>query len=58
MYDDDYSITNVQLWTGSNCTSGQLLPTALATAEDGDTFEIDNGASTQTINCITYTVSD
>ena len=35
-----------------------MLTDVLDGVEDGDTFEIDNTDSTQTIKCISYTVSE
>ena len=60
LYDDAYTVSGVQLFTNTNCTSGALNLDGLDLTDvsDGDDFTIDNGDTTQTIRCIKYEVID
>jgi len=42
---------------GTACSGTMLNPSVIATVEDGDTFEIDNGNTSVTIGCVQYTVN-
>ena len=62
LFDDDYEVTNFALYTGdaasaTACASTNPLRPVIATVEEGDTFEIDNGNTSVTIGCIQYTVN-
>jgi hypothetical protein len=58
LYEDGLSVTNLQLYSNTGCTSGLTIDGLAEDIYDGDDFTIDNEDKSVTIRCIEYKVDN